>query len=178
MDSSPQGSLPLLPSHYVVLAISPTLLTSAANPTSLLKQAYHRALLHNHPDKDRKRAEAACAYTIDQISAAYRTLSDPTARSAYDAALRLSNNPAVIGGSGIEGDPDAVFRTGVESVDLDDLNYDENSATWSRTCRCGNEKGFTFGELDLEEASEVSELVVGCSDCSLWLRVYFAVLEA
>lgn len=84
----------------------------------------------------------------------------------------------MISGSGIEGDPDAVFRTGVESVDLDDLNYDENSATWSRSCRCGNEKGFMFGESDLEEASEVGELVVGCSDCSLWLRVYFAVLEA
>ena len=160
------------PTHYTILSLSRSLLTTSANPTSLLKQAYHRALLQNHPDK-RNRRQPTAVYTIDQISTAYRTLSDPAARSSYDASLRISNT---IDGAA-EDDPDATFRTGVESVDLDDLAYDEDSVTWSRACRCGNERGFAFGEADLDEAAEVGELVVGCSDCSLWLRVHFAVVE-
>ncbi|PKS06662.1 hypothetical protein jhhlp_007412 [Lomentospora prolificans] len=175
--ASPKPSIPAPATHYAILSISPSLLTTAPNPSSLLKQAYHRALLHNHPDKDKSRQQSAPLYTIDQISTAYRTLSDPAARSAYDASLRLSNNPSIGGGIGAGENQDATFRTGVESVDLDDLSYDEGTATWSRSCRCGNEQGFALKEVDLEEAAEAGELVVGCSDCSLWLRVHFAVLE-
>ncbi len=64
-----------------------------------------------------------------------------------------------------------------ENVDLDDLEYDESAESWSRSCRCGNPRGYLFGETDLEEAADYGELMVGCSDCSLWLRVHFAVVE-
>lgn len=49
--------------------------------------------------------------------------------------------------------------------------------TWFKPCRCGNERGFVFGEVDLEEAGDLGELIVGCQDCSLWLRVCFAMVE-
>lgn len=66
-------------------------------------------------------------------------------------------------------------------MDLDDLDSDESAATgettWFKPCRCGNERGFVFGEADLEEAGDLGELIVGCQDCSLWLRVCFAIVE-
>lgn len=34
-----------------------------------------------------------------------------------------------------------------------------------------------FGEDDLEEAADYGEVMVGCLDCSLWLRVHFAVVD-
>lgn len=151
------------PTHYAVLAITPALLTTSSQPAALLKQAYHRALLQNHPDKHR----TTPPYTIDQISTAYRTLSSPALRQAYDAELRAT-------AATVENE---AFKTGVENVDLDDLEYDEGEGTWYRGCRCGNERGFSFGEPDLEGAEKEGEVVVGCNDCSLWLRVHFAVVE-
>lgn len=153
---------PSQPTHYAILALTPALLTTTPKPAALLKQAYHRALLQNHPDKHR----APPPYTIDQISAAYRTLSSPALRAAYDAELRATTTA-----------DNEAFRTGVESVDLDDLDCDEEAGTWFRGCRCGNERGFSFGEGDLEGAEREGEVVVGCCDCSLWLRVHFAVVE-
>jgi hypothetical protein len=72
---------------------------------------------------------------------------------------------------------DGSFQIGVESVDLDDLAFDEDQECWYRPCRCGNEHSYEFCEADLEEVSDEGELVVGCLDCSLWLRVHFAVIE-
>ncbi|SPO00824.1 related to Caj1p [Cephalotrichum gorgonifer] len=162
---------PPQPTHYVILALTPALLTTSPNPAALIKQAYHRALLQNHPDK--KRPSTSTTYTVDQISTAYRTLSSPNLRRAYDAELR-STNGAFAAAAAAENDD---FRTGVENVDLDDLAHDEGEGRWYRSCRCGNERGFAFGEEDLEGAESEEEVVVGCSDCSLWLRVHFAVMD-
>lgn len=88
----------------------------------------------------------------------------------YDSALRVSR-PAGADSR------DGTFQTGVENVDLDDLAFDEEDECWYRSCRCGNERSYLFSETDLEEVGDEGELVVGCLDCSLWLRVHFAVLE-
>jgi hypothetical protein len=34
-----------------------------------------------------------------------------------------------------------------------------------------------FGEADLIEVEDDGELMVGCQDCSLWLKVHFAVVD-
>jgi len=70
-----------------------------------------------------------------------------------------------------------VFRTGIETVDLDDLKVDEAQGIWYRSCRCGDERGFLIKEADLEEAAEDGEISVGCKGCSLWLKVLFGVME-
>lgn len=70
-----------------------------------------------------------------------------------------------------------VFRTGIETVDLDDLEVDEARGEWYRSCRCGDDQGFLVAESDLEEAVEEGELSVGCRGCSLWLKVLFGVME-
>lgn len=160
--------------HYQILNLTPTLLDSQNNPAALIKRAYHRALLRNHPDKATTTTTTSTTssfFTIDQITTAANVLSSPSSRAAYDAALRVSRSSAAAQAR------DATFQTGVENVDLDDLAWDEAEHCWYRSCRCGNDRGYLFKELDLEEAGEDSELVVGCLDCSLWLKVHFAVVE-
>ncbi|KAJ4414678.1 Diphthamide biosynthesis protein 4 [Gnomoniopsis sp. IMI 355080] len=178
------------PSHYEVLAVPPSLIEESKDdqiPT-LLKQAYHRALLRHHPDKAPKpntslktlssssstTNSSQSTYTIDQITTAYTTLSSPKLRSDYNISLR--NLPT----NSTSSTPSA-FQTGIETIDLDDLESDDSAATgettWFKPCRCGNERGFVFVEADLEEAGDLGELIVGCQDCSLWLRVCFAVVE-
>lgn len=155
--------------HYQVLNLTATLLDTQQDPTPLIKRAYHRALLRNHPDKVAA-SSPSDFFTVDQITTALNVLSSPSSRAAYDAALRVSR-PAGAASR------DAAFQTGVENVDLDDLAFDEDDECWYRPCRCGNERSYVFRETDLEEVSDEGELVVACLDCSLWLRVHFAVMD-
>lgn len=187
------------PTHYEVLALPQSLLEDSKKDQIpiLLKQAYHRALLRHHPDKAPKQPSSSHkplsltpsssssnttnntsqpTYTIDQITTAYTILSSPKSRSEYNIYIRnnLTNNNTT-------SSTPTTFQTGIETLDLDDLASEESTATgettWFKPCRCGNERGFAFGEADLEEAGDLGELIVGCQDCSLWLRVCFAVVE-
>jgi curved DNA-binding protein CbpA len=179
-----------LASHYQILGLTPTLVDSQHDPSKLIKRAYHRALLRNHPDKAGAKAQPASEqpqssstshsyYTVDQISTAFGVLSSPRQRAAYDAVLRTSRGSLIAGDSGSSAAATGaqLFQTGVENVDLDDLPFDEDDGAWYRSCRCGNDRGYLFREDDLEEAADEGELMVGCLDCSLWLRVHFAVLD-
>ena len=177
MDSHQHGDLA---THYQVLNLTPTILDEQQDPSSLVKRAYRRALLQNHPDKASASAENSGALTaettsrnfsIDQITTAFTVLSSPSQRAAYNAALRLQQHDGDVPGLSTK------FQTGVEIVDLDDLPFSETDACWHRACRCGNDRGYLFHEQDLEEAGDEGELMVGCMDCSLWLKVHFAVVE-
>ncbi|KAJ6446284.1 diphthamide biosynthesis protein 4 [Purpureocillium lavendulum] len=173
MDSPGAGS-PAASSatHYEVLGLTSSILdSSTSDPSALIKRAYHRALLRNHPDKAAPSSiptPNTSTFTVDQISRAFTVLSSPAQRAKYDSSLRLSQS-AVPGA--------ARFQTGVENVDLDDLPFDEGEERWYRSCRCGNDRGYSFGEEDLLGAGDEGLLMVGCQDCSLWLRVHFAVVE-
>jgi len=194
------------PTYYEILNLSPSALASLedeAAAASLIKRAYRRALLSHHPDKKKpittlsssslmSSPPLSAVYTVDQISAAYATLSRPTLRQAYDRSLlalrsqpssSLTSSSSSLSRTASGGTAAADFQTGIETVDLDDLDYEEegqgrdSQTTWYRPCRCGNPRGYHFGEADLEDAADLGELMVGCADCSLWLRVCFAVLE-
>lgn len=191
------------PTHYEVLSLPRSILDDASpdQTTQVVKRAYHRALLRHHPDKAAATAAAAAesllssttstsfplttsnnsnsnnnsSYTIDQIVTAYTILSSPSTRTTYDQTLRTTNNALT--------SDTTTFQTGIETIDLDDLSSSTSSSEldettyWWKSCRCGNPHGFRFGEDDLEEAGDLGELIVGCQDCSLWLRVHFAVVE-
>jgi DnaJ-class molecular chaperone len=160
--------------YYEILDISPGLLDDHHNSGQVLKRAYRSALLKHHPDKALcvQFSKTSCGFTVDQISEAFAVLSDTKQRAEYDRALKLTSRGD---GSSLKGT--AQFRTGVEDVDLDDLRFDSDKQLWCRSCRCGNPRGYLFSEQDLAEATDSEELMIGCQDCSLWLRVHFAVLD-
>jgi diphthamide biosynthesis protein 4 len=197
------------PNHYEILGLS---FPGSTQQRSLQKQdlklAYHRALLKNHPDKSSINASFSSniktkavpsshlrgegcgrVYTIDEITAAYKTLSNPALRAEYDRSLLLVR-PGLDSGDGARnrvtkgGEGDDIFHTGLETVDLEDLDYmeegsggEEEGGVWYRGCRCGETKGFLVREGDLEREVEEGEVLVGCRGCSLWLRVLFGVVD-
>ncbi|KDE82750.1 diphthamide biosynthesis protein [Aspergillus oryzae 100-8] len=151
------------PDYYEILNIQSTE-TTAQLSKQQLKLAYHKALLKHHPDK--------ASSVADSITTAYKTLSNPQLRAEYDRALRLDRAKIVE-----REKTGAVFHTGLEVVDLEDLACEEegDSAFWYRGCRCGDEKGFLVSEEDLEREAEHGEIVIGCRGCSLWMKILFAV---
>jgi diphthamide biosynthesis protein 4 len=164
------------PTYYEILDIPPALQNEPNIPVATLRSAYRRALLQNHPDKAQAGTNTQAkptTYTIDQISTAFAQLSNPKLRAQYDRELRLQSRSM----DGSEQKAGETFRTGVEIVDLDDLDAEEEDGIWYRSCRCGEDRGFLIREQDLEEAAEDGEISVGCRGCSLWLKVLFGVME-
>ncbi|KAK5049552.1 hypothetical protein LTR84_004481 [Exophiala bonariae] len=149
-----------------------------------LKRAYRRALLVHHPDKIPNTVESVDKsngnnkpqapslstqppnYSIDEITTAYKVLSNANKRAAYDEALRR-NETDQRGQSGT--------HIGVEVFDLEDMAYDDDKEIWSRSCRCGDERGYMVAVDDLEKESQHGEIFVGCLGCSLFIKVMFAV---
>ncbi|KAJ5811885.1 hypothetical protein N7474_008186 [Penicillium riverlandense] len=180
--------------YYAILNLPFTGSSGPILSKQQIKLAYHKALLAHHPDKastvafaDEPALQGSIphhapgqgkaqlrTYTIDEITTAYKTLSDPFLRADYDRALRLDR--AKVAEREKTGD---VFHTGLEIVDLEDLACDEDGTDatmcWYRGCRCGDERGFLVTEADLEREAEHGEIVLGCRGCSLWLKVLFAV---
>ncbi|CAL5873555.1 uncharacterized protein PFLUO_LOCUS7835 [Penicillium psychrofluorescens] len=184
--------------YYAILNLPFTGSSGPILSKQQIKLAYHKALLAHHPDKASTVAlepglqgstpyqtpgrgqgqgqgtAPQRTYTIDEITTAYKTLSDPFLRADYDRVIRLDR--AKVAEREKTGD---VFHTGLEIVDLEDLACDEDGAgatmCWYRGCRCGDERGFLVTEADLEREAEHGEIVLGCRGCSLWLKVLFAV---
>jgi diphthamide biosynthesis protein 4 len=139
------------------------------------------------------------AYTVDDVKEAYTTLANATTKSSYDDWFLKQGG----GGGGVaptrgnknrqwgsEGETPLLssdFILGLELLDLGDFEEAGDSGqqqqgqqqqmTWTRSCRCGADKGFTILEEELEDAESrgEKEVLVGCSGCSLWVRVGFEV---
>ncbi|KZF24782.1 hypothetical protein L228DRAFT_267088 [Xylona heveae TC161] len=162
------------PRHYDVLGICSPLLGQKLSSLDI-KQAYRRALLLHHPDKSKNltpdESERQSKFSIDQITHAYKILIDPVSRAEYDLSLRLQPESSTNGSQ-------IIFHSGLETVDLDDLGFDDSQDIWYRSCRCGEARGFVLHESDLEKDATLGEVVIGCRGCSLWLKVLFEAIEA
>lgn len=166
------GSMTFVPSYYEILGLPEAFHDGPNLPAQSLRTAYRRALLQNHPDKSASNSLIfpRTTYSIDQITEAFSTLSNPKSQAKYDADLKLQRATA----NG--GQAKQIFHTGIETVDLDDLEIDEAQSIWFRSCRCGDDRGFLIKETDLDEAASEGEISVGCRGCSLWLKVLFGVI--
>ncbi|KIW17457.1 hypothetical protein PV08_04651 [Exophiala spinifera] len=172
--------------HYDVLRLSRGADWSRVSHEDV-KSAYRRALLIHHPDKaaqvsfkkQQQQQEQeqqkppsrndSPAYSIDDIVVAYEVLADPRKRRMYDETLDKRD------GSTLNRKDNT--HIGVEAFDLEDLQYDERKNTWSKSCRCGEERGYVLTETDLDEESQDGEIYVGCRGCSLYIKVLFALEE-
>lgn len=160
------------PTHYQVLQLPQS--CNAFNDDEL-RTAYRRALLLHHPDKKYPFASTTPnsiaqtprhGYSVDQITEAYKILSSPADRVDYDRKLQKTTsmlNPGL----------QINHHPGVETYDLEDLLYNEQTDTWSRTCRCGDARAYTLTGFDLEKVAEYGEVYAGCKGCSLSIRVLF-----
>ncbi|OAL33857.1 hypothetical protein AYO20_06868 [Fonsecaea nubica] len=149
-----------------------------------IKAAYRRALLKHHPDKASSTTEnvslkslrskdattSTPIFSIDDIVVAHAVLSDSKRRAEYNRALDRAVN---FGGNDQSGKKDT--HIGVEVYDLEDLRYNEVQSIWSKSCRCGDEEGYTVTESDLEKESQQGEIYVGCRGCSLFIKILFAL---
>ncbi|KAI9664944.1 MAG: hypothetical protein M1821_006392 [Bathelium mastoideum] len=158
---------------YSILGLSSSLNTH--HDSQIIKNAYRKALLAHHPDKATPGSHSASGETrldvrptIDDITLAYKILSNPRSRTEYDRQIALQSSTT------LQRQEQEVFHSGLETVDLDDLEYDEAINVWTRGCRCEQEQAFIVTEQELEKEAESGELYVGCKGCSLWLRVLFA----
>lgn len=158
-------------SHYQTLGLSHRQYDASLTVQDI-KQAYRSALLQHHPDKILDRNAEDTIQTVDAITIAYKTLSEPVSKAEYDCALRLSQ----LSQSQNQGE-EKIFHTGLDIVDLDDLQYDGTSGSWWKACRCGQDRGFVITESDLEKEERYGELYTGCRGCSLWLKVLFGIEE-
>jgi diphthamide biosynthesis protein 4 len=174
--------------HYETLGLDPAVKHALAD----IKVAYRQTLLTYHPDKiqlagaTHPDTPSRAPYlrtvegspTVDAIVTAFHILSDERTRSEYDKDLKVRKN-------GVLRQREADDHAGLDSIDLEDLVYEEDSAQgqsmWSKGCRCGREKGFLVTEADLETATKQNvdvrdhSILVECAGCSLRIRVTFAV---
>lgn len=100
-------------------------------------------------------------------------LSVPKLRAEYDRTLSLEGKSQ---GKLVQEDFSRSL-SGLDTYDLDALGYDAVTNEWFKNCRCGDERGFLIRVSDLEEASDLGELLVGCRGCSLWIKVLFSEEE-
>jgi diphthamide biosynthesis protein 4 len=118
-----------------------------------MKIAYHRALLHFHPDKNGVRPSATFLISISQIKEAYVTLSTPKLRAEYDSSQSTGSSSAPRPAQVISLDD---FEEVCGGVDRD---------IWRYNCRCGGVYRIT--SLEMEEGHHL----VGCNSCSevIWV---------
>jgi hypothetical protein len=59
------------------------------------------------------------------------------------------------------------------TVDLDDMTFVPDTATYTFPCRCGATGGFAITEDDLEKGRDIVE----CRGCSSWIRVSYEMVS-
>jgi diphthamide biosynthesis protein 4 len=112
-------------------------------------------------------SKSQITYTVDQIQQAYNVLSDSTQRREYDRHLLLTSHAHsshAHSHSSYSTTSTKFHTTGIETVDLDDLSFDEKTGIYFGSCRCGNARGYQFTDAELEQYEDDLVLMVQCLD--------------
>ena len=162
------------PNFYQLLSLSQN-----ASQTEI-KTAYHRALLHFHPDKNHKANSAkpddpnilhthlhsttADPIPISLIKEAYDTLSTPDLRARYDTLLLQEIQPP---------GPRPAQVVSLEDFQEDpDSRDDPEGGPWRYKCRCGGT--YTITSVEMENGHHL----VGCNNCSEVVWVGFELHDS
>lgn len=116
-----------------------------------LKTAYRKALLGHHPDKV---GIVPLKYSIDDINEAYRKARTNSEVSITEEIINYSEV--------------------VDLADCTETELSDGSIQWQKVCRCGDSKGYTLSEQDLELNGDADEIAVQCSGCSIWIVVQYS----
>ncbi|KAG0050447.1 Diphthamide biosynthesis protein 4 [Gryganskiella cystojenkinii] len=148
----------MIKDYYGILSVS-----QDASLTEI-KQQYQKLLLIHHPDKQQQNqsqqsgpAVMTLLIPLQDIKEAWECLREPSRREFYDSSLkavRLRANGQVN-----------------DDIDLDDMDYDEESCTYTSPCRCSGEYAISEDELELGIDTVV------CSTCSLIVRIHYEVAD-
>lgn len=136
-----------------------------------IRSAYRHALLSNHPDKRRNPNSLhpkPTWYTVDEITRAYKLLIDSAYQQKYGRQVKLDLH------ENFDGNHETPY-SGIETLDLDELNRNDDGSEWYRNCPCGDVKGLRVTEDELQENGDYGEVIVSCSGCSLKFKVTFAM---
>ncbi|KAI7833552.1 hypothetical protein BX661DRAFT_178601 [Kickxella alabastrina] len=152
------------PDYYTVLKVPNT----ASHDE--IKRAYYALSRIVHPDKktsivnnnynSNSNSSKECGQLdveFHQLSVAWEILGDAARRKAYDQRVKAVQNRAL----GVVQD----------EIDLDDMDFDEDSGTYSFPCRCSGR--YSIAESDLEAGREIAP----CVDCSLKIKVLYEAAD-
>ncbi|CAO3623828.1 unnamed protein product [Cunninghamella blakesleeana] len=137
--------------HYQVLSVS-----SDASFTEI-KQQFQQLIIEHHPDKQNLLLKDSNNNQAQRILQAWNILRNEEKRKAYDIELQIQNQKETI--------------TVNDEIDLDDMDYDEKSASFLLKCRCSGIYQIT--EEELEDGIDI----IGCDNCSLKIRVIYDIIE-
>lgn len=188
------------PTLFEVLALSPRSLDGQdpASQAKIARQAYRRALLKHHPDRQAQKTDESAAassdssssgsatesssqhLTVDQITEAYTVLSDAKKRREYTRTLRSQTKTTVSGGANINSKRRRKSKaSGADTVVLDDdMSWDGKRRLYYHACDgCGKARGFGLREDEINDDSEdETELVLQCVGCEKSLKVLVPAL--
>lgn len=156
-------------SHYETLEVS-----SCATLADI-RRAYHRLAIVHHPDKsgDDATSSTAAADAFQAIQRAWEVLKDDASRGAYDrqlASARARQQVSVSDDVQLEDCYCEALPAGEDGV--------EDNYEYNYPCRCS--ALYVFYEKDIEHSvaqNGAMQMVVGCSGCSLNIRVHFDTLN-
>ncbi|KAG6364304.1 hypothetical protein INS49_005904 [Diaporthe citri] len=186
------------PTLFEVLSISPRSLDGQdqASQAKIARQAYRRALLKHHPDRQAQKTDENAAatsdsssasneqssqhFTVDQITEAYTILSDAKKRREYTRTLRSQTKTTSSSSAHTKTKRRQKSRSsGVDTVVLDDdMKWDGKRRLYYRACDgCGKARGFSLREDEIEEDSEEDfEMILECAGCEQSLSILVPAL--
>ncbi|KAF9381081.1 Diphthamide biosynthesis protein 4 [Podila verticillata] len=145
----------MLKDYYAILGVA-----EDSSPAEI-KLQYQKLLLIHHPDKQQQKQPghlpAHELIPLQEIMEAWECLRMPTQREFYDSSLKAMKLRA----NGQVND----------DIDLDDMDYDEESSVYTSPCRCSGEYIISEDELELGVDTVV------CSTCSLIVRIHYEVAD-
>ncbi|XP_043219217.1 dnaJ homolog subfamily C member 24-like isoform X2 [Amphibalanus amphitrite] len=115
-----------------------------------LKACYQSLARATHPDKQGGGSGGGGGEQFQRVQRAWRVLSDPAARAAYDRSATAARLSSVA----VE-----------DELQLSELDWREDLDAYWRDCRCGD--GFVLPREQLTPGA----LLVQCDSCSLTIRV-------